>query len=120
MRKAADSTIIYGECGGFMVLGDGLIDAQNQRHEMLGLLRLETSFAKRRLHLGYRRLSALRGPWSGAFNGHEFHYSTTLKAEGDPFFAAQTADGSDLGPTGLVQANVSGSFAHLIALAPQS
>lgn len=119
LKNAADSKIIYGECGGFMVLGDGLIDAQGQRHQMLGLLRLETGFAQRRLHLGYRHLTALRGPWSGAFNGHEFHYCTILKAQGAPIFQAQNAEGDDLGAIGLVKGNVSGSFAHLIAKAPQ-
>ncbi len=33
---------IYGECGGYMVLGDGLVDADGTRHAMAGLLRLET------------------------------------------------------------------------------
>jgi len=114
-QAAARGTAIYGECGGYMVLGEGLVDANNQRHEMLGLLRLETSFATRKLHLGYRRLQALRGPWQGQFNGHEYHYSTTLKAEGEPLFAAQNAEGDNLGPAGLVQGSVCGSFVHLIA-----
>ena len=52
---------IYGECGGYMVLGRGIEDGDSVRHGMLGLLELETSFAKRRLHLGYRRLEAQSG-----------------------------------------------------------
>ncbi len=53
-RAAADGKPVYGECGGYMVLGEGLIDADGGRHAMAGLLPLETSFAERRLHLGYR------------------------------------------------------------------
>ena len=51
---AARGAVIYGECGGYMVLGAGLVDAHGARHGMAGLLPLETSFAERRLHLGYR------------------------------------------------------------------
>ncbi|MEM7616389.1 MAG: cobyrinate a,c-diamide synthase, partial [Pseudomonadota bacterium] len=39
---------IYGECGGYMTLGEGLIDAQGTLHRMLGLLPLETSFERRK------------------------------------------------------------------------
>ena len=52
---AGRSVPIHGECGGYMVLGRGLEDADGVRHEMTGLLGLETSFATRKLHLGYRR-----------------------------------------------------------------
>lgn len=112
MRAA--TCAIYGECGGFMMLGDGLVDAQGLRHEMLGLLRLETSFAKRKLHLGYRHLLAGKGPFAGKWRGHEFHYATTLKAEGEALFAARDAEGNALADMGLIAELVSGSFAHLI------
>ncbi|MEM9796477.1 MAG: cobyrinate a,c-diamide synthase [Pseudomonadota bacterium] len=105
---------VYGECGGFMVIGDGLIDADGARHAMAGLLRLETSFAERRLHLGYRRLHATEGPFTGPWNGHEFHYATTLRADGAPLFAARDAAGDDLPPMGLRNGAANGSFAHLI------
>ena len=110
--RAANS--VYGECGGYMTLGDALVDADGTSHKMAGLLRLETSFAKRKLHLGYRDLTALGGPWTGALKGHEFHYATTLRAEGDPLFAACDAEGTDLPLMGLRTGNVSGSFAHVI------
>ncbi len=105
---------IYGECGGYMVLGTALTDAEGRRHEMLGLLDLETSFAARRLHLGYRHVEAREGPLPGRWRAHEFHYATTLRAEGTPLFAASDAEGTALGPMGLVQGHVCGSFAHLI------
>ncbi|KAA9008930.1 cobyrinate a,c-diamide synthase [Histidinibacterium aquaticum] len=105
---------IYGECGGYMVLGETLTDAEGETHRMAGLLRLETSFAERRLHLGYRRLTARGGPLPGTWAAHEFHYATTLRAEGDPLFEATDAEGTDLPPMGLRQGRVCGSFAHLI------
>ena len=105
---------IHGECGGYMVLGDGLTDAGGERHAMLGFLRLETSFAARQRHLGYRRLTALAGPWSGALMAHEFHYATTIRAEGAPLYEACDAANTALGTMGLADGRVSGSFAHVI------
>ncbi len=108
------ATSIYGECGGYMVLGDGLIDADGNRHAMTGLLRLETSFAARKLHLGYRTLSPLGGPWRMPLAAHEFHYATTLKADGATLFQAEDAEGVALPDLGLQSGRVSGSFAHVI------
>lgn len=110
--RAAKS--IYGECGGYMTLGEGLIDAAGNRHQMAGLLRLETSFAQRKLHLGYRNLQPLGGLWNMALSAHEFHYASTLKAQGDPLFKAQDAEGTALPDMGLRAGNVTGSFAHVI------
>jgi len=111
LRKAKS---VYGECGGYMTMGEGLIDAQGTRHEMLGLLPLETSFAKRKLHLGYRNLKPLGGPWDMPLNGHEFHYATTLKATGTPLFTATDAEDTELPHMGLINGPHSGSFAHVI------
>jgi cobyrinic acid a,c-diamide synthase len=110
---------IYGECGGYMVLGEGLTDAGGREHRMAGLLPLMTSFAERRLHLGYRALRVLRDGPLGAkgtrFRGHEFHYATTVSASADgALFDATDPWGTDLGPTGLRRGSVAGSFIHLI------
>ena len=51
---------MHGECGGYMVLGEGLVDADGARHAMTGLLTHATSFAERRLHLGYRAAMLLQ------------------------------------------------------------
>lgn len=113
-KHAQNGTQIYGECGGYMTLGEGLIDATGARYEMLSLLPLETSFKDRELHLGYRTLVADSGPFTGQYKAHEFHYATTLRAEGLPLFRAKDAEGNSLPKMGLVQENVSGSFAHII------
>ncbi|GGO50705.1 cobyrinic acid a,c-diamide synthase [Roseovarius pacificus] len=114
LRHAAQTTQIYGECGGYMVLGDGLTDAGGIRHQMAGLLRLETSFATRRLHLGYRHLTPLSGPFDTCFMAHEFHYATTLSACGETLFKATDAEGAPLPDIGLSNGAVCGSFAHVI------
>jgi cobyrinic acid a,c-diamide synthase len=110
---------VYGECGGYMALGEGLVDAGGARHAMAGLLPLETSFAARRLQLGYRSARLLAaGPLGAAgarFRGHEFHYATILgEGPGAPLFEVADADGTDLGAIGRVVGTVAGSFLHLI------
>ena len=117
VQAAARGVKIYGECGGFMVLGQSIADRRGVSFPMVGLLGLETSFEAPRLHLGYRKLTAVAGPWSGSrFAGHEFHYATVTRNEGTPLFDGHDATGRDLGPIGLVQGSVSGSFAHIIDL----
>ncbi len=108
--------VIFGECGGYMVLGESIIDAQGAAHAMAGLLPVVTSFEKRKLHLGYRRLTPFGGPWKTALRAHEFHYST-VASEGaaDPLFAATDAAGNDLGMMGVRRGKVMGSYAHIIA-----
>lgn len=97
-----------------MALGEALVDAEGCAHRMAGLLPLATSFAERRLHLGYRRVEALAGPFPGRWAAHEFHFATTLRAEGEPLFRAWDAEGTELPPMGLRRGRVAGSFAHLI------
>lgn len=112
--------LVYGECGGYMVLGESLIDSNGMSHAMAGLLPVTTSFAKRKLHLGYRKLEPLTGgPWTGKLTAHEFHYSTVI-AEGkaDRLFGARDATGNALENMGLRRGRVMGSYAHVIAVAP--
>lgn len=110
---------VYGECGGYMTLGEGIVDARGARHRMAGLLPVETSFAKRRLHLGYREATLLEpAPIGGArarFRGHEFHYATIVhEGGGTPLFHAADARGRDLGAVGRRAGLVMGSFMHLV------
>lgn len=112
--RASQSTDIYGECGGYMTLGNSLTDAEGIQHKMAGLLDLGTSFAQRKLHLGYRKVAAYAGPFKGGWNAHEFHYATTMYAKGEPLFAASDAIGTNLPDMGLRNGRVSGSFAHII------
>lgn len=114
LQSASEHFEIYGECGGYMALGNTLIDADGAPHQMAGLLDLETSFATRKLHLGYRNIAATAGPLQGAWTAHEFHYATTVSARGDPLFTATDATGTVLPDMGLRHGHVSGSFAHII------
>ena len=112
---AANATLIYGECGGYMVLGEHLIDTHGNPHAMLDLLGVITSFEQKKRHLGYRALSALHPLALGNhFMAHEFHYTTLLKEEGEALFAAKDALGNNLGSCGLRRGTIMGSYMHLI------
>lgn len=115
-QSAATGTRIYGECGGYMVLGDALTDKTGTQHSMLGLLPLRTSFETRKLTLGYRRLQGHEhAPWQQPLMGHEFHYATILSEGTAPrLFSAQDADENQLSDMGLCRGSVAGSFAHVI------
>jgi cobyrinic acid a,c-diamide synthase len=119
LRSFADTRPVHGECGGYMVLGAGLIDKDGTRHEMPGLLGLETSFATRRMHLGYRLarlVSGMPGHEAGAcLRGHEFHYATILAQPDAPLASVQDANGTDVTETGSYRGHVSGTFFHMIA-----
>lgn len=123
MQHAAERGVrIFGECGGYMTLGEAVIDAEGKSHRMLGLLPLVTSFATRRRHLGYRVVRPVSG---GFFNepmrAHEFHYATIVsEGEADRLFDARDAIGTELGAVGLRRGAVSGSFMHLIDLAGEA
>jgi cobyrinic acid a,c-diamide synthase len=119
LRAFAETRPVHGECGGYMAMGTGLVTADGSRHEMAGLLGLETSFAKRRMHLGYRR-ATLTAPMPGQptgarLMGHEFHYASIL-AQPDAALAEVTdATGAAVAETGSRRGRASGTFFHLIA-----
>jgi cobyrinic acid a,c-diamide synthase len=116
---AAHSVPVHGECGGYMVLGEGLEDADGARHAMLGLLRLETSFAERNLHLGYRRARLLGdsalGRAGAEILGHEFHYARVISAGDEALVDCRDAYGAQVGESGARRGLVSGTFFHAIA-----
>lgn len=120
LRDRADAgAAVYGECGGYMVLGETLVDSSGHGHEMAGLLPLVTSFAERRLHLGYRRVTLIEdGPLGRAgagFRAHEFHYAgETARGAAPSLFEAADGQGQELGAVGCRCGNVAGSFVHLI------
>lgn len=118
-KVASSGTALYGECGGFMVLGQGLTDRDGIRHAMAGLLPVETSFQKPRMHLGYRQLELRTDTPFGSrghkFRGHEFHYASVIETHSDQnLFSVKNAAGQDMGTLGFAHQKVFGSFMHLI------
>ena len=120
LHAAAErGAVVYGECGGYMVLGESLVDADGQSHAMAGLLPVATTFAERGLTLGYRAACTIAGGPLGRagarFRGHEFHYARVLHEDGDSaLFQCTDARGRDLGPAGRRVGRIMGSFVHLV------
>ncbi len=124
LTRFAQTRAVHGECGGYMALGAGIIDADGERHSMVGLLGLETSFAKRKMHLGYRQaelLAPLPGQAMGAkLRGHEFHYASIIEEPDTPLAHIADSNNIEVPETGSYRqfeggGQASGTFFHLIA-----
>ena len=105
-----------------MVLGESLEDATGRHHAMTGLLGHTTSFAKRKLHLGYRTARLLAdgvlGRGGMLVRGHEFHYaSLTAAGDDEPFAEIADGEGRALEKAGGRRGRVTGTFFHAIAAA---
>ncbi|HWF94189.1 MAG TPA: cobyrinate a,c-diamide synthase [Xanthobacteraceae bacterium] len=122
LARFAQTRPIHGECGGYMVLGESLTDADGKHHAMTGLLGHATSFAQRKLQLGYREARMLVdspiGSAGSAVRGHEFHYATLISSGEDaPLADLMDGQGRPLGPSGGRRGRVTGTFFHAIAQA---
>ena len=120
LERFAETKPVHGECGGFMVLGQGLVDAEGERHAMLGLLGHATSFAKRKMNLGYRQARLKAGSALGSagaqVRGHEFHYAQVIEpGEDEPLAEIADGQGNPLGLSGGRRGHVTGTFFHAIA-----
>jgi cobyrinic acid a,c-diamide synthase len=120
LARFAQTRPVHGECGGYMVLGQSLEDAQGRTHTMTGLLGHATSFAKPKLHLGYRSARLLADSMLGSggtrLRGHEFHYAT-LTSAGDDEPLVEVTDSTGCAPVreGGRRGHVTGTFFHAIA-----
>nr|WP_036264015.1 cobyrinate a,c-diamide synthase [Methylocapsa aurea] len=123
LRRFAQTKPVHGECGGYMVLGQGLVDKDGKTHRMAGLLGASFSFAKRKLHLGYRdaRIAADHplGPAGACLRGHEFHYATVEAADASdpPFAFVKDAHGNPEQAEGARRGHATGSFFHVLSAA---
>ena len=120
IRRFAETRRVHGECGGYMVLGETLEATDGQRHRMAGLLGHSTSFATRKLHMGYRRAVLLAdcslGRCGTVVRGHEFHYSTLSDPAGDEeLLRLEDPDGNPLPGGGYRRGHVSGTYFHVLA-----
>jgi cobyrinic acid a,c-diamide synthase len=111
---------VHGECGGYMVLGETLEDADGVIHSMTGLLSHSTSFAKRKMNLGYRQARLLApcaiGTAGDTVRGHEFHYARVTEPGSDrPLAMIADGRGVELGLAGGWRGLVTGTFFHAIA-----
>lgn len=124
LQAFAKTRPVHGECGGYMAMGEAIVDKDGRRHLMAGLLGLVTSFEQRKMHLGYRNATLAQAiPGSaagGTLRGHEFHYSTILCQPDAPLADVTDATGTAVPETGSTRLQPggglsTGTFFHLIA-----
>ncbi|MHB8958185.1 MAG: cobyrinate a,c-diamide synthase [Candidatus Limnocylindrales bacterium] len=116
-RTARAGMPIYAECGGLMLLTEGL-DGPEGSHHLAGLLPGRCTMAER-VTLGYREAEVLAdGPLARAgdrLRGHEFHYSTWNRPAGAPAAYRVDRPGSSDAPTveGFASGALLASYVHL-------
>ena len=76
LRQFRKNRLIYAECGGMMILGDSIKDANGIDYKMSGILPFKSK--KSKLSVGYRYIKGLKDSpiikQNQSFRGHEFHY----------------------------------------------
>jgi len=119
--RARDAPI-YAECGGFMVLTQGLIDGEGRRWPMAGLIPGVARMSEKLAALGYRHAAALHPnlltEGGDVLRGHEFRYSTWVCDEpiADDDIAWQVRGTRAEAPAdsgGFVSGNLLASYLHI-------
>lgn len=102
---------ILAECGGMIWLTEAIDCVEGGSFPMCGVLPCAATMEGARLHMGYRRLEDDRGR---TWKGHEFHYSSLVRAEGIPSMARQFNAAGEAVDTPLFRVgNVIAGYTHL-------
>jgi cobyrinic acid a,c-diamide synthase len=112
-RLANDGRPIYAECGGLMYLSQGIIDFDEHRFPMVGLVPGWSKMQKKRQRLGYTTADAVQDSVIAArgqkLRGHAFHWSNL------PEPTAEQAAYSILEPAGQLEGFITGPKANILA-----
>jgi cobyrinic acid a,c-diamide synthase len=107
---------MYAECGGLMLLGRSLVDADGQRHAMAGVIPFDSSLASQRLTIGYREARAARDTLllgaGQTIRAHEFHWSG-LEVEPSPDVVAYQVAEREPPAEGFARGSTLASYLHL-------
>ncbi len=120
LRKAVSEGMpVYGECGGFVYLTEGIEEAGDQpAADFAGIFPTRCKMLPRRKALGYRQVEFLQdtviGDSGSVCRGHEFHYSET-GAMPDSINRNYNVSrqGDLLGTEGFIVNNCLASYIHL-------
>ncbi|MDA3785507.1 MAG: cobyrinate a,c-diamide synthase [Deltaproteobacteria bacterium] len=111
---SAQGGILYGECGGFMYLTQGIVGLDGVCHPMVGVFPVLARMAPRLRSLGYRQATltadSLWGGRGDLLRGHEFHYS---EIDEMPAAVARLYALQDGGSEGYQLGNTLGGYLHL-------
>lgn len=115
-RAHAQGLPIFAECGGYMVLGEALMDPSARSFPMAGLVPGRARMTDSLQSFGYRRLEAraacLFGPAGTVGKGHEFHHSVWEGESASPAWRAEGLTGHSAW-MGHVEGKLLASYAHV-------
>ena len=83
--KFMEKIPIYAECGGLIYLFETLIDHENKKHSMLGLIKGTVKMEHKRQALGYYE-AQLNDSHLPVLRGHQFHYSHVVSMDDKDVF----------------------------------
>lgn len=105
---------LYAECGGLMYACQGIVDFEDRRHALLGLMVGWTVMRSKRTQLGYVEVEALRDTLlhraGERARGHEFHWSDL---EGPPAPPAYRIADREPPYEGWAEGSFLASYVHL-------
>lgn len=108
--------LIYGECGGFMYLGQTLTTSDGRSFPMAGLVPIHTAMTDRLQALKYKEVEVLRPGFffyqGDRLKGHEFHYSRLTAEAGTRALRSVDSTGH-VEEEGIVAGGTFGSYTHL-------
>jgi cobyrinic acid a,c-diamide synthase len=114
LRALAESGLpVYAECGGLLLLCEGL-----NGQPLSGIFPAQARLLPRRKALGYREVTFSAdtplGPKGSTARGHEFHYSELdMPRSVEQNYCLSRKGGVDLGSEGFRYKNVLASYVHL-------
>jgi len=116
LRFHVEGGLLYGECGGFMYLGETLTNSDGDSFPMAGLLPIRTAMSERLQALKYKEVEVLK---AGGFfepgdrlKGHEFHYSRLTAEAGARALRSVDSTGR-VEEEGVVRGGAFASYTHL-------
>lgn len=116
-QMATKGVPIYAECGGLLYLGRSLTGFDGARHEMSGLLPLDTRMDPAYLVISYvearTRSDSPLGPAGIVARGQEFHQSRIVGCEPMSTLFELTASRSSARREGFVRGSLAASYVHL-------
>lgn len=117
IRQAVKNHIpVYGECGGYMVMGHSIIDTDGIPYPMIGVLDTITDFQNKTRTLSYQTFENMHTdtPLPMHSKGHSFHYATTHQASKAPLGMLTNTYTHTPQQSGARQGSAYGSFYHMI------
>jgi cobyrinic acid a,c-diamide synthase len=108
---------VYAECGGYMYLGQSIIDFAGREVPLAGIIPMKAEMTKRLQGIGYRRGvfqdDNFLGPRGTTVQGHEFHYSRVIYNKEFPAAYELFKGGQAERMEGYARDNIVASYLHL-------